>query len=99
MTFNSQKINTDPRPWVDSRGLHWTRETAPGSGEVRKLMARPQFDNNPNPILVGLRRAIERGISVDTIRFAFASCDANPPHHITRDHIEHARRVLMRLGF
>lgn len=51
---------------------------------------------NPNPLLLGLRRSIRGGLSADTIRFAFATCDAHPPAHISREHIEHARKVFIR---
>lgn len=51
---------------------------------------------NPNPLLLGLRRSIEMRYSADSIRYSFATCDANPPAHISRAHIEHARKVFIR---
>lgn len=67
--FNSQKINTDPRPFYiaedDSRRTvseieaDGADERFPNGGILYNLATfapRPEFDNNPNPILVDFRR-------------------------------------------
>lgn len=69
--FHSQKINTDPRPYYiaedDSRRTvveieaDGGDERFPNGGllyNLAKFDPRPEFDNNPNPILIDFRRFI-----------------------------------------
>lgn len=93
--FNSQRINNDPFPWVaGGSGYRWPHP-APGVG---RWDFRPEYDNNPNPILVSFRE--------DTNPHAeswFESLDNNyrdvtfGPQDWTEKHIDHARKVLERL--
>lgn len=100
--YASQKRNLDERPWRDSRGMHWTLEVAPCTGEVRTYAPRPEFDNNPNPALLAFREAVDS--STQAIRH-----DARLWLHLhLREFVQlngldadtelHARRVLERLA-
>lgn len=52
--FNSQKINNDPEPW---RGFSLMRyEASKGQSNYAVWEPRPEYDNNPNPILTTMRR-------------------------------------------
>lgn len=62
--FNSQKINNDPKPWVNpadgDRVSNKTRMgqiyfASPWAALQYKKDPRPEYDNNPNPILVSFR--------------------------------------------
>lgn len=53
--FNSQRINTDPKPWLGPRGRDGVNY---GLG-VQRFEPRPEFDNNPNPILEAVRIDLE----------------------------------------
>ena len=89
--FNSQKINNDPEPYVVDFGL--------ALGEVRgaedcgshwdshdtRYEPRPEYDNNPNPILVKLR---ENSLGWETIEEIAKG---------NLGHIDHAKRVLEKL--
>ena len=57
--FQSQKINSDPKPYrvIESGeriafGRYWEGDSA---GKFTEYAPRPEFDNNPNPILVAFR--------------------------------------------
>lgn len=56
--FNSQKINNDPEPYVGWSGKRYDEETRTFAsledGPVG-VEPRPEFDNNPNQILVEFR--------------------------------------------
>lgn len=58
--FNSQKINTDPAPFSGGRNQRISREEYLGIDPVMRkcvwlLDPRPEYDNNPNPVLVAFR--------------------------------------------
>lgn len=65
---------------------------------LAKFTPRPEFDNNPNPILVAYRKHGPQlfGGTAGWLKYAMHGTMAdNVP--ITPDHIEHARKVLARL--
>lgn len=83
--FNSQKINNDPFPYVSESG---TRHANPGwlnSEYFSNRRERPEYDNNPNPILVKLR---ENSLGWETIEEIAKG---------NLGHIDHAKRVLEKL--
>lgn len=89
--FNSQKINTDPQPWLCECG--GSRSDMPENpygliGHDYLLAPRPEFDNKPNPILVEFRNLTNRDA---------ASVLRQLPSFYT-PHIDHARKVLQRLA-
>lgn len=58
--FNSRKISNDPTPWVNPKS---GGRYAPGTvgqfyGDF-EYSPRPEFDNNPNPILLAFREAVK----------------------------------------
>lgn len=98
--FNSQKINNDPYPYKVNGGS-MTRCDKPGF--VGKFDPRPEYDNNPNPILQEFRE-FDMVRSASTTRESAAhlllSFDAWIPSWgkgYTREHIDHAKRVLEKL--
>lgn len=98
--FNSQKINNDPEPWKGESGFRnpchtpWSDLHAP----------RPEFDNNPNPILLAFREAVDTG-GGNTLHVAswwdregVNAFVALSPSYIAPSQIAHARKVLERLA-
>lgn len=58
--FNSQKISKDPKPYkvIESghrfeSGRYWADSNS--AGNFTTYAPRPEYDNNPNPILVAFR--------------------------------------------
>lgn len=100
--FNSQKINTDPLPHVgwDQR-VGGERRSATPFGYSTAL-PRPEFDNNPNPILEGFRiDTIEQEVSAGKNAEAWiegAQEDFYKELDYDPEHIEHAFKVLARLS-
>ena len=99
MTYNSQRINRDPYPWVTVFGIAEGFRIAREDGRHLKhdFQPRPEFDNNPNPILAGIREGENDACSaLDMLRG-----DAREwwnPLVVTDAHIDHARKVLERLA-
>jgi len=97
--FNSQKTNTDPLQWVNpNSGGRYARQEF-GDFEHKP---RPEFDNNPNPILVAFRDRRETQPSKSIAELARGELvwlrrDLPAAFDATREHIDHAKRVLERL--
>ena len=112
--YNSQKRNNDPMPWHE-----WETGTRYSGEEVRAKNARgetwyglaldprPEFDNNPNPLLVEVRKCEQatgdqwgRSMMLDALTsdtrapeiFREAVRESRP------EHIAHARKVRARLA-
>lgn len=103
--FNSQKINNDPFPYVSESG---TRHANPGwlnSGYFSNRRERPEYDNNPNPILISFREQSDWGNINQTGKYE--ECAewlwwlGDPTHSVYKfqrlEHIDHAKRVLEKL--
>lgn len=95
--FNSQKINNDPEPYIIDFGLALgTVRSSEDSGSHwdshdTYYEPRPEYDNNPNPILVEFREA-EAPDKVTRWLDLLDGAEEWPP-----EHINHARAVLTRL--
>lgn len=113
MIFNSQKINTDPEPFLSiSDGKRITRaKYLSGSPAARKagwmLAPRHKYDNNPNPVLLSFRADAEESVGTDagefietvsTLATHWLNSDGVGDGYATPAHIDHARKVLTRLA-
>lgn len=104
-TFNSQEINTDPQPYVQTLGIARMRSSL-GHDGTHDHRPRPEFDNSPNPILVDFRTARESepeytADPLDWLDTAWSDMDSTAAHEHegwTIDHFNHARKVLTRLA-
>lgn len=111
--FNSQKINNDPEPYEVYVNHQATGVRARADDEVTvgfdcdldlSFKPRPEFDNNPNPVLESLRRTLEdfppidRKKTIEHWEYMVWSdlVDPEPEGHEVR-HLEHASKVLTRL--
>lgn len=112
--FNSQKINNDPTPWAiyDNDGCFTGDLTCTPSSirswETVKYTPRPEYDNNPNRILVAFRENTKQGedllehakmqISIlDYVTGLLLGAEQGwEPIH-SEEHMKHARKVLTRL--
>lgn len=104
--FNSQKINNDPKPYVtyanhhrtDVRSWEWDIQSEGGVEYVRVYDPRPEYDNNPNPILESARVAKRQGyldeFANSFIREAEYQATYYPP---TAEVVDHAHKVLTKL--
>ena len=107
--FNSQKINNDPWPYVWSghspidKARTNTDMFRKGSNSRMTIFGyehnpRPEYDNNPNPILENYRKV---GQSPDSWLYMVLSDLVNPEDPLssghTVEHLNHARKVLERL--
>lgn len=110
--FNSQHINNDPKPWrYDLLGMIPPDKRARESEQVTGGFAyvpRPEYDNNPNPILENFRRTVNR-ISKGLVHIQQAEDHLAITLNIvessvfqfteeTLSHVDHARKVLTRLA-
>lgn len=92
--FNSQRINNDPEPYrYTTRGGIVKR----ASRQEHVLPAyserdpHPEYDNNPNPILVEFREAEAPGKVYRWLDLL------EGPTDWSEEHVEHATKVLTRL--
>lgn len=95
--FNSQKINNDPHPYKVNGGS-LTRCDKPGF--VGEYDPRPEYDNNPNPILVQFRETQEEELPYSDTRewlYFLNNPLTNSWSYATEKHVIHARKVLERL--
>ena len=99
--FNSQNRNNDPLPYLWRSGERTAEPSRWGNRPPHIYKPRPEFDNNPNPILIELREVIEE-IPTDRARTYRINSEAISRHgdamRHTPEHIDHARRVLARLA-
>lgn len=108
--FNSQKINTDPKPYVtyanqhrtELRNAEWDIQSDGEVEYVRVYDPRPEFDNNPNPILLDLRdywwhMGIDKP-DADCARIYLESTAIERVAGGSTRHIAHAKKVLERLA-
>lgn len=105
--FNSQKINNDPFPYVSESGSRHANPGWMGSEYFSNRQERPEFDNNPNPLLLDLRKTIEDSVSSrktvyrlnNDLLWAYeGKLLEKYPDILKQGHIEHARKVLTRLA-
>ena len=110
MMFASRKINRDPMRWYCEECDMRHAELDFCEHDVIEHDPRPEFDNNPNPVLVAFRERWEA--SGGSIGLADASRLRRLSVHfltringefytqrgVSRAHIDHARRVLQRLA-
>lgn len=99
--FNSQKINNDPHPYKVTGGSYTRCDKDLFTG---KYDPRPEYDNNPNPILEYFRDAMSSGeydaIALATIWESLIDTgydweeDGLAP---TLEQLDHAYKVLTRL--
>lgn len=98
--YNSQRVNNDPKPYLWQNGERTAEPSVWGNRPGHIHHPRPEYDNNPNPILEAFRAVSEhpRGGLV-----ALAERGLNNHHGlwdeeiIGRSHQDHARRVLTKL--
>ncbi len=104
--FNSQKINNDPEPYIidfglalgmvrssEDAGSHWDSHDT-------YYDPRPEYDNNPNPILVQFRETQEEELPYSDTRewlYFLNNPLTNSWSYATEKHVIHARKVLERL--
>lgn len=101
-------LNRDPEPYLNIETRKRYRTAPAGTDYYFRYEPRPEFDpvqhNEPNPILVGLRRLIEDGLHRDLAAFyADAATYLTGGTHTLGDPIpagasDHAREVLTRLA-
>lgn len=99
--FNSQKINTDPEPWRNPNdGARRKRQVKWISGPD-EFKPRPEYDNNPNLILLAFREAGEHSVSDRSLseraKFWLGEMSGERLRALPNGMIEHARKVLQRL--
>lgn len=92
--FNSRKINNDHEPYVGWSGKRYNEETRTFAsledGPVG-VDPRPEYDNNPNPILVEFREAEAPGKIYRWLDLLDGATEWS------QEHIDHATKVLTRL--
>lgn len=105
--FQSQKINNDPEPYAGWSGRRYNEETRTFAsledGPVG-VEPRPEYDNNPNPILEYFRDAMSSGeydvVALATLWESLIDTGYNWGDDgllPELEQIEHARKVLTRL--
>lgn len=95
--FNSQKINSDPVPYIidfglalgtvrssEDAGSHWDSHDT-------YYDPRPEYDNNPNPILVEFREAEAPGKIYRWLDLLDGATEWS------QEYVNHSRKVLTRL--
>lgn len=100
LIFNSQAINTDPQPFLLMPAkMRVTPARAHHEAPRHRLLGgwvendpRPEFGNCPNPLLVWFRGAAAGGVRARDVDLNYAEYDGE-----RWEHVEHARRVLLRL--
>lgn len=102
--LQGRTVNHDPKPFLDAD----TGERLEGSFDIDEWHPRPEFDVHDNPILAAYRRQPDfdlwdMGFAMFTTFGGERTWD-RPEHHFhafvtaTGEQIEHARRVLTKLG-
>lgn len=94
--YNSQRVNNDPLPYTGPRG----RAAINYGLGVQGYNPRPQYDNNPNPILEAFRTVSENprgGLVALAERVLKNRHGIWDEKIIGRSHQEHAHRVLTKL--
>ena len=99
--YNSQPVNNDPNPYTGPRGRGAVNYGLGGQG----FHPRPEYDNNPNPVLQAFRKESdwgwlnEEGKAQEVREWIWWLSDKS--HNIylfqKHEHIEHAHRVLTKL--
>lgn len=99
--YASQLINSDPFPGVYSDGVrcrvHHDTGYGPRRGEKPRIEPRPEFNNNPNPVLTQFRE-MGYGVGMASLwltRPIAAVRRANSSW--SEKEIRHARKVFQRL--
>lgn len=104
--YNSQRVNSDPLPWMNPEGERVSNKTRMGSVYYHspedamryKRHPRPKYDNNPNPLLEAFRKHGPGlfGGTEGWLQYAMhgTHVDRVP---FTEAHLEHAHRVLTKL--
>ena len=104
--FNSQKINNDPEPYIGWSGKRYSEESHTYAtledGPVGEE-PRPEYDNNPNPILVAFREDLPHALVPFVTTQEAAKWWLHLPDYrdmeecFSPKHIDHARKVLEKL--
>lgn len=58
--YNSQRVNNDPLPWKSDTGAMYPEAVYSKSLESASFEPRPEYDNDPNPILLEIREINEK---------------------------------------
>lgn len=98
--YNSQRVNNDPQPYLWRSGERTENPSVWGNRPPHTFNPRPEYDNNPNPLLEAFRTISEhpRGGLVALAervlknRHGLWDEEINDPSYI-----EHAHRVLTKL--
>lgn len=109
MIYNSQARNTDPFPYI---GEHGSRHAYAGTLNQKplKFAPRPEYDNEPNPILAELRehlvaagaRNFEPVVNIRLKNLEWMRNEHDESWakltNETLNYLDHARKVLTRLA-
>ena len=103
--FNSQQVNNDPEPirvMPDTRLEYRTESCVTKIPYETEFLyePRPEYDNNPNPILLAFREDVEdaRGDDSGIVEEWLAHLqDAEYHLNHPEEEVDHARKVLTKL--
>lgn len=59
--YNSQRVNNDPEPWKGFSHMRYAKEE--GQSNFAVWGPRPEYDNNPNPILIKFREDVDSDVA------------------------------------
>lgn len=97
-TYNSQRVNNDPQPYLWRSGERTESPSVWGNRPPHTFNPRPEYENNPNPVLEAFRKHGPGlfGGTEGWLQYAM------PGTHVdrvpfTEAHLEHAHRVLTKL--
>lgn len=100
--FNSQKINNDPVPYIVSsiEDGDYRISVEDFFGYRTEYAPRPEYDNNPNPLLEAFRdflRIVGYSEFSEKLRTFLIVILFGMKQFFNPYHIEHARKVLERI--
>lgn len=103
--YNSQRVNNDPQPYLWRSGERTENPSVWGNRPPHTFNPRPEYDNNPNPVLQAFRKESDWGWlneegKAQEVR-EWIGWLSDKSHNIylfqKHEHIEHAHRVLTKL--
>lgn len=96
--YNSQHINNDPEPYLWRSGERTSEPSMWGNRPSHIFNPRPEYENNPNPVLVAFRKHGPGlfGGTEGWLQYAMHGTHADGVP-FTEVHLEHAIKVLSRL--
>ena len=95
--YNSQRVNNDPQPYLWRSGERTENPSVWGNRPPHTFNPRPEYENNPNPILEEYRSSTQvTEIWLVTIEYTLRKTQQyrTPPQE---DQLDHAHRVLTKL--